>query len=589
MEHTENVVTLSFLTCFHIDLPLPNNRDCSPLNSSICVECDSVTKFITGENLTETDGVSSSISLGIWLFTVLVGLFGFINNIVIILVVTRRTVKRKKFDFLITYLAVFDLITCIGSIFTTSAAVLYLHGWIKLGTLFSWYFIWVSSIMVFFSRSLSYFMTVIINTYCYTGLAHPLRSKKWFSWSTVKMLPFLAILMATAVNIPRAGSVSIIENVYNEKGFDIPSLHGLEYIAVQNKAWWKFWYENDGTGQDCSDTNPSMCIKCITKSIRFFNGEPITETKGWGHFISYWIWLAILAIGLFGALANLFIVIVMKSKSNKFQKLKGFDYLMTSLAIFDVLCSITSILAATSIIFIFEGWISRGSKSTLYFYYISNLGLMFTRSLSTHMAVHINLFCYLGLAYPLHSRKWFTKKIIKIMPFIVMITAVFLSIPRFIPAYLGNNLHHDVPSLTGFEYVLYVRQSWMILWYKTLGAPNEQLDVPIPLLILLVFNFLSYRKMIQLKRSRQILTSTQEKAVQPLRMFLPVVTVLLLSNLGPIAENAFVLTKRVMYRELTLAVNLSHGVNCSVNFLIYYWRSENFRNEAKKAFNTLLG
>ncbi|CAL8098087.1 unnamed protein product [Orchesella dallaii] len=361
MTHQQSVVTLNILTCFHIDLPLTGNRDCSLLNSTICVECDVITRFFTGELLTETSGSSHRISLGIWLITVIVGLFGITNNIVIALVVNRRRTKRKKFDFLITFLAVFDSFTCIGSIYTTTASVLFFYGYITLDALSSWYSVKVTSIAVLFSRSLSYFMTVIINTYCYAGVAHPLRTKQWFSWKTVRMLPLLALVVAVFINIPRLGCEELSENVYNEKGFDIPSLRGFKYIAVQRNKCWKFWFE-------------------------------------------------------------------------------------------------------------------------------------------------------------------------------------------------------------------------------TMFRIHDYIDYLLPLPILLLLNFLSYLKMRELKRSRMELSSSQLKRLKPVKMFLPVVFFLFFCNIGPFIMFVTVVVTGVVYRELSLMLALWNALNCSANFVIYYWRSNEFRKDTNALF-----
>jgi len=81
-----------------------------------------------------------------------------------------------------------------------------------------------------------------------------------------------------------------------------------------------------------------------------------------------------------------------------------------------------------------------------------------------------------------------------------------------------------MPTLRGMKYMLCIGSNLITLLYKKFYAPNEQLDVPVPILTLIFLNFITYCKMVQLRKCRKDLNSTQKKALQPVKMFIPVVT-----------------------------------------------------------------
>ncbi|CAL8098071.1 unnamed protein product [Orchesella dallaii] len=132
----------------------------------------------------------------------------------------------------------------------------------------------------------------------------------------------------------------------------------IELIYVSIFSCFIIDLPNDGSGQDCSQTNQSICIECATKMVRFFSRELITDKDGWGHSISFWIWLLIVGVGICGILMNGLIIFILNSRDKK-NGPSMFDYLVTYLAVFDIFCSIASILAATSLIAIFGKYLTE--------------------------------------------------------------------------------------------------------------------------------------------------------------------------------------------------------------------------------------
>jgi len=57
------------------------------------------------------------------------------------------------------------------------------------------------------------------------------------------MIPILALLSATLINIPRVGSSYVDTTEYNDAAIEFKSLKNLEYISFVRIDWKIFWYE----------------------------------------------------------------------------------------------------------------------------------------------------------------------------------------------------------------------------------------------------------------------------------------------------------------------------------------------------------
>ncbi|CAL8098075.1 unnamed protein product [Orchesella dallaii] len=338
------------------------------------------------------------------------------------------------------------------------------------------------------------------------------------------------------------------------------------------------------TRQECSTTNPNVCVKCPAL-WGFLTGELMTDFGETGHLISFVLWIFILLVGGFGILSNLLIIQIFKQRKDNGKK---FAFLFSVLAVFDSFACLSSVLSATSLIICFEGWISRGGPISTHFVHIALVAVMFTRTLSVQATIFITSYSYFGLSYPLRARSWFTWRRIRAVPLLVLIIAVPLNFPRGIMAYTTQRKLefptddiYDIPSLNGFEYISVWSKTWLNLWERGINVVQDQLDFVVPLPTLWILNFLSYRKVSEVRKARQNLAPTQEIAIRPIYMFLPVVSFLLLCNAGTIAANLLVYINGVVYREVYFLSLLFNSVNSSANIVIYYWRSQEFRRDMK--------
>lgn len=82
---------------------------------------------------------------------------------------------------------------------------------------------------------------------------------------------------------------------------------------------------------------------------------------------------------------------------------------------------------------------------------------------------------------------------------------------------------------------------------------------------------------------RKQLNMNEKKELQAVQMFFPVVVILLICNICPLAVTHTVRTYYYSHRENVSLLILSVCINSAVNFLVYYWRGRTFRREVEKA------
>jgi len=89
----------------------------------------------------------------------------------------------------------------------------------------------------------------------------------------------------------------------------------------------------------------------------------------------------------------------------------------------------------------------------------------------------------------------------------------------------------------------------------------------------------------KIKHKRTQMKTSQKQEIEALKIFLPVVIFLFVSNVIPIIHAATLVFKKVWYREIGAAVALSAAINSAINFFIYYYQTATFKSEVKATFS----
>lgn len=120
----EIVYSFTVSTCQLIFLT--EKIECSESNHSLCITCPVFGSFLSGDIPSDNDGPGHYICLLLWALTTLVGTFGTLANILIILILGHQKEKRS-FNIFLMGLAGFDALCSISTVCTATATVLYLR------------------------------------------------------------------------------------------------------------------------------------------------------------------------------------------------------------------------------------------------------------------------------------------------------------------------------------------------------------------------------------------------------------------------------------------------------------------------------
>jgi len=326
--------------------------------------------------------------------------------------------------------------------------------------------------------------------------------------------------------------------------------------------------------KDCSVSDPNICISCPTRG-GYLTGERFTDVWSLGHAICFLLWIITILVGVFGVLGNIIIVKVLQRR----KKQTSFDFLLLCLASGDIFTCIVTSIAATCRVAFFSNWFGYGIIM-IYLSYLPNALWLSGRSISTFITMLITTERYLKIAFPIQSQNWIIGRRTKFFAFLMLLLAIFVTIPRITSVYVASNkLYKDVPSMTHFSHVILTTPQ-NEFWYKTLGSVHVLIDFWVPLPYLLVLNFLSLKEIWELGKRRKELNMRQRKDMQAVQMFLPVISVLLCCNMVPIVHFVVLQYFGIIYNEFHMMTILSMAVNAAVNFPIYYFRAASFKKEA---------
>lgn len=236
-------------------------------------------------------------------------------------------------------------------------------------------------------------------------------------------------------------------------------------------------------GLSCSSSNNSVCIKCNVLG-KFFSGESVNEYFTFGQWVTTFIGTLTVVTGVFGTLANLLIICILR----RHKTCKVFDTMLKSLAFFDSLCSAGSVISALMMLSYYRNW-GRG-WGVLETFSNAHYFALFARSGSSFTTVLIAFERYLVVRFPDKARHWFTRAKTKIAVVCVAIFSLLMGIPRF-STYAGKVPAKDIPAVMDVDYLI-LGTPWGHFWYGTMKGFFNQIDFWVPLPLLLLLNGLIY-------------------------------------------------------------------------------------------------
>lgn len=215
------------------------------------------------------------------------------------------------------------------------------------------------------------------------------------------------------------------------------------------------------------------------------------------------------------------------------------------------------------------------------------------RTVSIFITLLVTLERYVAIAYPLQVRTWCGLRKTRYYAFSLIIFGMLSNFPRYTSLYVGSNIFSgeyggsdfqvDLPCLSNFEYMwlpMSLSVIWNVSWNITTISYVIEYWIPCPLLI--IFNYLSYRRVKMLSEERQGISSTQKKDLQAVKMFFPVVGFMFICNIWPTFALVVIQIWGILHRETWMIMIFAVCLNSSVNLWIYYFKGTAFRSKTRE-------
>ncbi|CAL8097798.1 unnamed protein product [Orchesella dallaii] len=328
--------------------------------------------------------------------------------------------------------------------------------------------------------------------------------------------------------------------------------------------------------KDCAVGNISVCIICGS-GWKFFTGEKIDDFYSVGHLICLLLGITTIFIAMIGVFTNCIIVEVFRRQGLN----RPFDFLLMVLAYVDLCVCGMCILATIAALAIYQN-VNRELATICYWYLC--LPILLGKSGSTAMTLLISIERFLAIKYPFRAKQWFTSFNTKSFAVLLLTAAVVSKFPKFFVIRREPNIYRNggllIPSIQDFQYILTITE-FALSVDPYLWDIHTSLEYLLPLPAMLVLNTLSYIQVQKMLKERKDVNCSQITEINALDLFLPVVVVLIVSNLAPLVHFAFLYYLKTLYREMNTAMLLSIVLNSAVNFHIYHYKGLKFKQDAK--------
>lgn len=108
------------------------------------------------------------------------------------------------------------------------------------------------------------------------------------------------------------------------------------------------------TRVDCAPNDTNLCVACPILG-RFVTGGGLEEYGSVGHVVSLIEWIVTVIIGVFGTFTNILIITIIQRQNSG----RAFDLLLVALACFDLIGSVTSVIAASASTAVFGNFMQK--------------------------------------------------------------------------------------------------------------------------------------------------------------------------------------------------------------------------------------
>lgn len=234
----KNVIRLPIISCLFLDLP-NGSYDCASepdeINKTVCIWCPVTQTFFSGESLNDFGSPGHIIVLIMGILAVLIGTFGTVANLLIILILRQRK-SGSVFDTMLTGLAVFDFIWSVSSLISAISIPLYLRNPDRSETAAQECFL-RTHFFAYFSRSGSSFVAILIAFERYLVISRPVKAALYITPSKIRISVICMAIIAVLLEIPRFVIMQLSVNIVHRKASTAQDINHILMDTHVGKIW----------------------------------------------------------------------------------------------------------------------------------------------------------------------------------------------------------------------------------------------------------------------------------------------------------------------------------------------------------------
>ncbi|ODM88978.1 FMRFamide receptor [Orchesella cincta] len=290
-------------------------------------------------------------------------------------------------------------------------------------------------------------------------------------------------------------------------------------------------------------------------------------------------------VGIFGLLVNILSIIVLRRS----MKGSALQHLLVTLAVFDISISVFAILTVILLQIILDN-VNR-SKAILCVFWVTALLYSLGRTGSVFTTILVSIERYLVVVYPFRARIWLSGRRSLVLISVWLLGIILINIPWWLVSVLVDTNLDKFPKgkLSKYPYI-YVATNFSTGIYTWLRPIHDFVDFVMPLPLLLIFNALLFRSIYNWNKRREILSGKHTREINAAKMFAVIVIAVFSCHTFGVINFVISQTTQTTYRELVLSIILTVTLNSTVNFFVYYWYGQSFRDHFWYIFgNKILG
>ncbi|ODM88979.1 FMRFamide receptor [Orchesella cincta] len=201
------IIPLYYWTCYFLD---SENGFYPTVKANLVFKCFAQGKFLVGHGPTGHNYYGHMVCDIITVLIFIIGTFGFVTNILNVIVLRRSLKGSSSLKTLLIILAVFELIACVFAMFFSTMVELILENITRTEATF--YLLKSAHVLYTFGRTAAIYITILVAIERYLVVAFPIQSKSWLSPRKSQIYLSVVILLSILLTLPWILNTTIDKN-----------------------------------------------------------------------------------------------------------------------------------------------------------------------------------------------------------------------------------------------------------------------------------------------------------------------------------------------------------------------------------------